>query len=80
MGAECAIRPAAAKARNVVLLFVEVFWIPVHVQSCAGRRGKEQQRKRTSTLLMVRIGEGVEVTGNERRGKAAIDVVVQSVE
>jgi len=29
---------------------------------------------------MIRIGEGVEVTGNERRGKAAIDVVVQSVE
>lgn len=29
---------------------------------------------------MVRIGEGVEVAGKERGGKAAGDVVVQSVE
>jgi hypothetical protein len=71
MGAECAVRPAAATVRNVVLLLVEVFRIAVHVQSCAGRRGKVQQRKRfsaASTLLMVRIGQGERREGRSRRG------------
>ena len=71
MSSECAVGPAAATARNVVWLLVEVFGIPVHVQSCAGRRGKAQQLTRLSAgsaLFMVRIDEGVEVTGNERGG------------
>jgi hypothetical protein len=71
MVAECTVGLATATVRNVVWLLVRMFRIRVHVQSCAGRRGK----------FMVRISEGVEVAGKKRGWKAAGDVVVvQNVE